>query len=219
MFTGIVEEIGVLIGRKDRSNSCTLTIGCKKVLENTKIGDSIAVNGTCLTVTSMTDHSFDADVTPETMRRTSFSIVRAGSPVNLERALRVGDRLGGHIVSGHVDCVGKIISMEKEGNAVNITFSVPDRYMRYILEKGSVAVDGVSLTVARRMEKSFSVALIPHTGDMTIFLKKHSGNPVNIECDCIGKYVEQLMGRNDGESGLTMAKLNAIGITGGYYGK
>ena len=170
-------------------------------------------------MTSMTDHSFDADVTPETMRRTSFSIVRAGSPVNLERALRVGDRLGGHIVSGHVDCVGKIISMEKEGNAVNITFSVPDRYMRYILEKGSVAVDGVSLTVARRMEKSFSVALIPHTGDMTILLKKHSGNPVNIECDCIGKYVEQLMGRNDGESGLTMAKLNAIGITGGYYGK
>ena len=106
MFTGIVEEIGVLIGRKDRSNSCTLTIGCKKVLENTKIGDSIAVNGTCLTVTSMNDHSFDADVTPETMRRTSFCIVRAGSPVNLERALRVGDRLGGHMVSGHVDCVG-----------------------------------------------------------------------------------------------------------------
>ena len=131
MFTGIVEEIGVLIRRKDRSSSCTLTIGCKKVLENTKIGDSIAVNGTCLTVTAMTDHSFDADVTPETMRRTSFSIVRTGSPLNLERALRVGDRLGGHMVSGHVDCVGKIISMEKEGNAVNITFSVPDRYMRY----------------------------------------------------------------------------------------
>lgn len=219
MFTGIIEEIGVLKERRDGSHSCTLTVRCEKVLEGTKIGDSIAVNGTCLTVTKLNADSFDVDVTPETMRRTAFSIVRVGSKLNLERALRIGDRLGGHLVSGHVDFVGKLIKKEQEGNAVNLTFSVPEQWMKYILAKGSIAIDGVSLTIAKKQSNSFFVSLIPHTGEMTILLLKQIGDPVNIECDCIGKYIEQLIGHNTSSSiGVTMDTLIAGGYKG-HYGK
>ena len=215
MFTGIIEEIGVLKERRDGSHSCTLTVRCEKILEGTKIGDSIAVNGTCLTVTKLNADSFDVDVTPETMRRTAFSIVRVGSKLNLERALRIGDRLGGHLVSGHVDFVGKLIKKEQEGNAVNLTFSVPEQWMKYILAKGSIAIDGVSLTIAKKQSNSFFVSLIPHTGEMTILLLKQIGDPVNIECDCIGKYIEQLIGHNTSSSiGVTLDTL----IEGGYKG-
>ena len=219
MFTGIIEEIGVLKERRDGSHSCTLTVRCEKILEGTKIGDSIAVNGTCLTVTKLNADSFDVDVTPETMRRTAFSIVRVGSKLNLERALRIGDRLGGHLVSGHVDFVGKLIKKEQEGNAVNLTFSVPEQWMKYILAKGSIAIDGVSLTIAKKQSTSFFVSLIPHTGEMTILLLKQIGDPVNIECDCIGKYIEQLIGHNTSSSiGVTMDTLIAGGYKG-HYGK
>ena len=219
MFTGIIEEIGVLKERRDGSHSCTLTVRCEKVLEGTKIGDSIAVNGTCLTVTKLNADSFDVDVTPETMRRTDFSIVRVGSKLNLERALRIGDRLGGHLVSGHVDFVGKLVKKEQEGNAVNLTFSVPEQWMKYILAKGSIAIDGVSLTIAKKQNNSFFVSLIPHTGEMTILLLKQIGDPVNIECDCIGKYIEQLIGHNTSSSiGVTMDTLIAGGYKG-HYGK
>ncbi|AOH38902.1 riboflavin synthase [Dialister pneumosintes] len=219
MFTGIIEEIGVLKERRDGSHSCTLTVRCEKILEGTKIGDSIAVNGTCLTVTKLNADSFDVDVTPETMRRTAFSIVRVGSKLNLERALRIGDRLGGHLVSGHVDFVGKLIKKEQEGNAVNLTFSVPEQWMKYILAKGSIAIDGVSLTIAKKQSNSFFVSLIPHTGEMTILLLKQIGDPVNIECDCIGKYIEQLIGHNTSSSiGVTMDTLIAGGYKG-HYGK
>ena len=219
MFTGIIEEIGVLKERRDGSHSCTLTVRCEKILEGTKIGDSIAVNGTCLTVTKLNADSFDVDVTPETMRRTAFSIVRVGSKLNLERALRIGDRLGGHLVSGHVDFVGKLIKKEQEGNAVNLTFSVPEQWMKYILAKGSIAIDGVSLTIAKKHSHSFVVSLIPHTGEMTILLLKQIGDPVNIECDCIGKYIEQLIGHNTSSSiGVTMDTLIAGGYKG-HYGK
>lgn len=219
MFTGIIEEIGVLKERRDGSHSCTLTVRCEKVLEGTKIGDSIAVNGTCLTVTKLNADSFDVDVTPETMRRTAFSIVRVGSKLNLERALRIGDRLGGHLVSGHVDFVGKLIKKEQEGNAVNLTFSVPEQWMKYVLEKGSIAIDGVSLTIAKKQNNSFFVSLIPHTGEMTILLLKQIGDPVNMECDCIGKYIEQLIGHNTSSSiGATMDTLIAGGYKG-HYGK
>lgn len=219
MFTGIIEEIGVLKERRDGSHSCTLTVRCEKILEDTKIGDSIAVNGTCLTVTKLNADSFDVDVTPETMRRTAFSIVRVGSKLNLERALRIGDRLGGHLVSGHVDFVGKLIKKEQEGNAVNLTFSVPEQWMKYILAKGSIAIDGVSLTIAKKQSNSFFVSLIPHTGEMTILLLKQIGDPVNIECDCIGKYIEQLIGHNTSSSiGVTMDTLIAGGYKG-HYGK
>lgn len=219
MFTGIIEEIGALKERRDGSHSCTLTVRCEKILEGTKIGDSIAVNGTCLTVTKLNADSFDVDVTPETMRRTAFSIVRVGSKLNLERALRIGDRLGGHLVSGHVDFVGKLIKKEQEGNAVNLTFSVPEQWMKYILAKGSIAIDGVSLTIAKKQSNSFFVSLIPHTGEMTILLLKQIGDPVNIECDCIGKYIEQLIGHNTSSSiGVTMDTLIAGGYKG-HYGK
>ena len=219
MFTGIIEEIGVLKERRDGSHSCTLTVRCEKILEGTKIGDSIAVNGTCLTVTKLNADSFDVDVTPETMRRKAFSIVRVGSKLNLERALRIGDRLGGHLVSGHVDFVGKLIKKEQEGNAVNLTFSVPEQWMKYILAKGSIAIDGVSLTIAKKQSNSFFVSLIPHTGEMTILLLKQIGDPVNIECDCIGKYIEQLIGHNTSSSiGVTMDTLIAGGYKG-HYGK
>ena len=214
MFTGIVEEIGT-IRHISRGSSVTLTIGCEKVLEGTKLGDSIAVNGTCLTVTRMNNCSFDADVTPETMSRTSFSLLRIGSAVNLERALRLSDRLGGHIMLGHVDTTGHVKSFVKDGNAVNVTISLDRKWMRYIIEKGSVAVDGISLTVAKRKEEDFTISLIPHTGEKTILLSKHPGDPVNIECDYLGKYVEQLMGQGPKE-GLTMSMLETLGDFGTY---
>lgn len=216
MFTGIVEEIGHISRISRGSQSCTLTIRCEKVLEGTKLGDSIAVNGTCLTVVRMDKQSFDADVTPETMRRTAFSLLTTGSPVNLERALRLSDRLGGHIMLGHVDGVGHIKQFLEEGNAINVTISLDKKWMRYVIEKGSVAVDGISLTVAQRKDNEFTIALIPHTGQKTILLTKHPGDPVNIECDYLGKYVEQLM-RKDPEEGLTMGLLETLG-QGGHYG-
>ena len=216
MFTGIVEEIGRIHHISKTSRAEKLVISCEKVLEGTKIGDSIAVNGTCLTVTAMDGTSFSADVTPETMRRTAFSLFRPGTPVNLERALRLGDRLGGHIMMGHVDGTGRILSMKKDDNAVNISISTDRKWMRYIIEKGSVAVDGISLTVAGRTEKSFSIALIPHTGSETALLLKHPGDLVNLECDYLGKYVEQLLKEGPTE-GLTMGMLETLGH-GGYYG-
>lgn len=216
MFTGIVEEIGHIHHISKTSRAEKLVISCEKVLEGTKIGYSIAVNGTCLTVTAMDGTSFSADVTPETMRRTAFSLFRPGTPVNLERALRLGDRLGGHIMMGHVDGTGRILSMKKDDNAVNISISTDRKWMRYIIEKGSVAVDGISLTVAGRTEKSFSIALIPHTGSETALLLKHPGDLVNLECDYLGKYVEQLLKEGPTE-GLTMGMLETLGH-GGHYG-
>lgn len=216
MFTGIVEEIGRIHHISKTSRAEKLVISCEKVLEGTKIGDSIAVNGTCLTVTAMDGTSFSADVTPETMRRTAFSLFRPGTPVNLERALRLGDRLGGHIMMGHVDGTGRILSMKKDDNAVNISISTDRKWMRYIIEKGSVAVDGISLTVAGRTEKSFCIALIPHTGSETALLLKHPGDLVNLECDYLGKYVEQLLKEGPTE-GLTMGMLETLGH-GGHYG-
>lgn len=216
MFTGIVEEIGHIHHISKTSRAEKLVISCEKVLEGTKIGDSIAVNGTCLTVTAMDGTSFSADVTPETMRRTAFSLFRPGTPVNLERALRLGDRLGGHIMMGHVDGTGRILSMKKDDNAVNISISTDRKWMRHIIEKGSVAVDGISLTVAGRTEKSFSIALIPHTGSETALLLKHPGDLVNLECDYLGKYVEQLLKEGPTE-GLTMGMLETLGH-GGHYG-
>ena len=180
------------------------------------MGDSIAVNGACLTVTGLTSSSFTCDVTPETMRRTAFSLFREGTSVNLERALRLCDRLGGHIMLGHVDDQGRIISVVREGNSQKISFSLSPKYEKYILEKGSVAIDGISLTVAEKKGNQFTVSLIPHTGEETILLKKRTGEPVNIEYDYLGKYVEQFVHEKSGDS-LNADTLKSL-LAGGTYG-
>lgn len=193
MFTGIIEEIGTMKSIQKKKNSAVLSIEAEKVLEDTKIGDSISVNGVCLTVTSMQTHLFTADVMAETMRRSSLGQLSVGSPVNLERAMAADGRFGGHIVSGHIDGTGTIRLVTPEENAVWVEIKAPASILKFIVEKGSIAIDGISLTVAKLTEDSFSVSLIPHTGEATILLKKKPGDFVNLENDVIGKYVERLL--------------------------
>lgn len=194
MFTGIIEEVGVLKNIKHGEKSSVLTIEAEKVLEGSKVGDSICTNGVCLTVTKMGDGCFDADVMAESIRRTNLGILKKGDRVNLERALRLCDRLGGHIVSGHVDGTGIIRSYVREDNAVWVTVETVPEILRYIIEKGSITIDGISLTVAYVDEEVFKVSIIPHTGEETTLLKKKAGSRVNLENDLIGKYVEKLLG-------------------------
>ena len=193
MFTGIIEEIGTVRRIEHGAKGARLTIQAKTVLEDTRIGDSIATNGVCLTVVSMTGDSFSADVMAESLRRSSLGTLQGGSPVNLERAMAANGRFGGHIVSGHIDGTGTIASQKREDNAVWVKIKTPAPLLRYIVEKGSIAIDGVSLTVAAVTDTDFSVSIIPHTGAQTILLGKKPGDPVNLECDVIGKYVEKLM--------------------------
>lgn len=192
MFTGIIEEIGTVRRIEHGAKGARLTIQAKIVLEDTRIGDSIATNGVCLTVVSMTGDSFSADVMAESLRRSSLGTLQGGSPVNLERAMAANGRFGGHIVSGHIDGTGTIASQKREDNAVWVKIKTPAPLLRYIVEKGSIAIDGVSLTVAAVTDTDFSVSIIPHTGAQTILLGKKPGDPVNLECDVIGKYVEKL---------------------------
>jgi riboflavin synthase len=189
MFTGIIEEVGVIKALLPGG----LHIRAMKILEDVHLGDSIAVNGVCLTVTSFTDSSFTVDVMPETFRRSSLGNLSIGSTVNLERAMAANGRFGGHIVSGHIDGTGTIISSKKEGNAVWITIDAAPNLLRYIIEKGSITIDGISLTVAAITDQNFSVSIIPHTGQKTTLLGKRTGSLVNLECDLIGKYVEKLL--------------------------
>ena len=192
MFTGIIEEIGTVRRIEHGAKGARLTIQANTVLEDTRIGDSIATNGVCLTVVSMTGDSFSADVMAESLRRSSLGTLQGGSPVNLERAMAANGRFGGHIVSGHIDGTGTIASQKREDNAVWVKIKTPAPLLRYIVEKGSIAIDGVSLTVAAVTDTDFSVSLIPPTGAQTILLGKKPGDPVNLECDVIGKYVEKL---------------------------
>ena len=192
MFTGIIEEIGTVRRIEHGAKGARLTIQAKTVLEDTRIGDSIATNGVCLTVVSMTEDSFSADVMAESLRRSSLGTLQGGSLVNLERAMAANGRFGGHIVSGHIDGTGTIASQKREDNAVWVKIKTPAPLLRYIVEKGSIAIDGVSLTVAAVTDTDFSVSIIPHTGAQTILLGKKPGDPVNLECDVIGKYVEKL---------------------------
>jgi len=192
MFTGIIEEIGKIKKIQTGSETCVLTVSANKILSDLHIGDSIAVNGTCLTVCEFDHTSFSADVMPETMRRTNLGSLKSGSPVNLERAMSANGRFGGHIVSGHIDGTGVIRSLKKEKNAVWVQISTKPEILKYIVEKGSIAIDGISLTVAKISSQDFSVSIIPHTGEETILLKKKAGEIVNLECDIIAKYVEKL---------------------------
>ena len=193
MFTGIVEEVGTVRSVVSGGSSGEIAINASTVLENTKIGDSIAVNGVCLTVTKMTDGGFTADVMPETLRRSNLGGLHIGDSVNLERAMAADGRFGGHIVSGHIDGVGNVAEMKKESNAVWVKISADKDILRLIVEKGSIAIDGISLTVAEVSDRDFSVSIIPHTGSETTLLKKKIGDKVNLENDIVGKYVEKLL--------------------------
>lgn len=210
MFTGIIEELGTLKRMTFSGTSGQIMIQAKKVLEGTKIGDSIAVNGICLTVTSLQGDGFTADVMAETVRRSSLSSIGNGDFVNLERAMAADGRFGGHIVSGHIDGTGTIKAYRREENAVWVEIETSPQILRLIVEKGSICIDGISLTVAAVGDTGFQVSIIPHTKEETTLLKKKPGDPVNLENDVIGKYVEKLLGleekerENASESGMTM---------------
>lgn len=200
MFTGIIEEVGHVKSLHRGAKSFVLEVEASKVLEGTMVGDSIATNGVCLTVTNLTGTGFTADVMPETVSRTALGDLTAGSPVNLERALSLQTRLGGHIVSGHIDGTGYISDLRQDDTALWLTIACDSKLLRYIIEKGSVTLQGVSLTVARVDERSFAVSLIPHTQAATTLHQARLGDRVNIENDIIAKYVEKLLGKAD-ESG------------------
>ena len=191
MFTGIVEEVGQVAQLDDHR----LSVRGSKVLVDTELGDSIAVNGACVTVVSFDKGEFSVDLAPETIRRTSLGNVNAGDWVNLERPLAVSDRLGGHIVQGHVDGTGRITSIRPEGDCIIIRITSPKRLMPYIVEKGFMAVDGISLTVVKRGASSFTVSVIPYTTENTNLKGKMAGDRVNLEVDIVAKYVESLMAR------------------------
>lgn len=189
MFTGIIEEIGTLKSISGSVDSCSARVGAGKVLEGTAIGDSIAVNGVCLTVARMGSGFFEADISRETVDRTSLRDLSVGAPLNLERALRLDSRLGGHIVSGHIDGTGKIIRVFEKGNSYIYEIGADESIISGLVKKGSVAVEGVSLTIAELSDTSFSVSVIPHTRANTDLKDKKSGDIVNLECDIIGKYI------------------------------
>ena len=202
MFTGIVEEVGIVQQVKKGPKSAILTIKGDVVTKDAKLGDSIAVNGVCLTVTSLTGNIFTADVMAETMRRTSLDMLRPGSGVNLERAMAADGRFGGHIVSGHIDGTGVISDFVREDNAVWVTVKADEKILKLIIEKGSIAIDGISLTVAYVDNSCFKVSIIPHTAKETTLLGKKVGDPVNLENDVIGKYVEKLLAFSNNDTNI-----------------
>lgn len=193
MFTGIVEEVGKVDNIKKGVKSSIITVTANKIFEDIHIGDSIAVNGVCLTVTNFNDNTFTADVMNETLSRSSLGELSKGSYVNLERAMPANGRFGGHIVSGHIDGTGEITNIQKDDNAIWYTVKANDSLMKYIVEKGSIVIDGISLTVAKVSDKNFSVSIIPHTAKETILSHRKIGDNVNLENDIIGKYVDKLI--------------------------
>ena len=203
MFTGIVEEVGTIRSLQMRGNSGSISIVANKVLDGTQIGDSIAVNGICLTVTSLLSDGFTADVMAETVRRSGLDQAKQGDSVNLERAMAADGRFGGHIVSGHIDGTGVIREYRREENAVWVTIATSPEILSLIVEKGSICIDGISLTVATVSEQSFQVSIIPHTAVETTLIRKHTGDVVNLENDVVGKYVQRLL---EGASLKTQAK-------------
>ena len=202
MFTGIIEEVGRVQSLEAAQAGARIRIGAQKVLQGTKVGDSICVNGVCLTATSLGAGFFTADVMAETLRRSNLGSLSSGSEVNLERAMSAEGRFGGHIVSGHIDGTGTIARTEREGNAVWVYVNASSEILSLIVQKGSIAIDGISLTVAKVDQKQFAVSIIPHTGEETTLLSKKPGDLVNLENDIVGKYVQKLMGLGGGSLGL-----------------
>lgn len=199
MFTGIVEEVGTIRHVVSGRISGEIAVRASRVLEGTRIGDSIAVNGVCLTVTALQPGGFTADVMPETLRRSNLGLLQRGDPVDLERAMAAEGRFGGHIVSGHIDGIGHVTEQRREGNAVWVRIQTTPDILRLIVEKGSIAIDGISLTVASVDASGFQVSVIPHTGSETILLAKQPGAAVNLENDIIGKYVAHLLNLSQDE--------------------
>lgn len=214
MFTGLIEEVGTVARLEGSARGVSLTVRCKTVLENTRIGDSIATNGVCLTVTGRTGDTFTADVMAESLRRSGLGTLRTGDRVNLERAMPADGRFGGHIVSGHIDGTGTVRELAPEGdNAVWVTVAAAPALLRYIVKKGSIAIDGISLTVAFVDDQCFKVSIIPHTGAETTLLHRKPGDIVNLECDIIAKYIEKLMmPAETPKSGITMDFLTRNGF-------
>lgn len=212
MFTGIIEEIGKIQGIQKGVSSAVLSAQASEIMEDVHLGDSIAVNGVCLTVTSISPNGFTADMMHETLNRSSLGKLQIGSPVNLERAMAANGRFGGHIVSGHIDGTGTVSDIRRDDNAVWYTVKAPLPILRYIIEKGSIAIDGISLTVARVYKDSFSVSIIPHTASLTTLSNRRVGDLVNLENDCIGKYVERLIGKNTQNSNITAGFLAKHGF-------
>jgi riboflavin synthase len=210
MFTGLIEETGTIRSVNRTGRSLQLTVGARLVLEGGKIGDSIAVNGVCLTVVRYDRDSFTADVMPETYEKTILKDLPPGALVNLERTMALGDRFGGHIVQGHVDGTGRILALEREEIAVWLTVGAPPEVLRYVVAKGSIAIDGISLTVVDVGPDRFRVSLIPHTFAVTAMSRKRVGDAVNLETDILAKYVERLLGAKSG--GITEAFLREHGF-------
>ncbi len=214
MFTGIIEEKGEVVEIKRNGTNSFIRIQTKKILDDVRLGDSIAVNGVCLTVTRMDGNIFQADVMNETLKRSSLGSLSSGSQVNLERAMSAGGRFGGHIVSGHIDGTGRILSIKNDGIAVWYTISADGGILRYIVEKGSAAIDGISLTIAKVTDHDFSVSVIPHTAEMTILSSKKIGDIVNIENDIIGKYVEKLIQSAENSAPKSSLDMNFLAENG-----
>ena len=202
MFTGLIATLGTVERLAEGSTSCRLTVRAPQLLSGVKIGDSIAVNGVCLTVVHLRDDTFTADVMPETVRRTTLHLLQPGDRVNLEKALRPTDGLDGHIVQGHVEGVGTIQQIIPEGNARVYRIQAPGELLRYIVEKGSIAVDGISLTVTETDDSGFGVSLIPHTAKMTTLGYKSAGDAVNLETDILARYVEKMLGMDKKRNGF-----------------
>ncbi len=206
MFTGIIEGFGIIKEMHPAGRGSRLTLEAEFDLDQTKIGDSISVSGACLTVVAIEERRFKADLSPETLEKTTFGKAKIGDRVNLERSLRLSDRLDGHLVSGHIDGLGTIKEKKQAGNAIMITFGVSEPLSRYMIKKGSVAVDGISLTINNCDRSGFDVSIIPHTAKLTTMGFKRIGDPVNIEADIIGKYVERFLTQRGGtENGKKIA--------------
>ena len=202
MFTGIIEELGTVKAVNKGRESATLEMGAEKVVEGLNLGDSVAVNGVCLTVIDFGRSGFSAEVMAETLRKSNLGKLKSGDRVNLERAMRLGDRLGGHLVAGHVDATGTIKSSVREDIATVFTVLAPEEILRYVIDKGSVAIDGISLTVVDYDKKSFRVSIIPHTASQTTLGFKKSGDTVNLEADMLAKFVERLLAGRAGKEGI-----------------
>lgn len=214
MFTGIIEEQGRLEHMDEGADHFRISIAANRVLQDVHIGDSIAVNGVCLTVTHFSKDQFTVDVMPETVKATSLRILKKGSPVNLERAMQANGRFGGHIMSGHVDGVGRVISKKKDSNAIYFWIEADLDQLKYIVPKGSIAVDGISLTVIEVKTKAFSISIIPHTLNVTTLQSTKIGDPINLECDVIAKYIEGLLKKDHLDSrspGLSLETLQENG--------